>query len=385
MRRRKFDPEIPDLGGVIKWLRDHGLTPKETADILAMTPNYVNVSLHRSHLDENPKRILPLLGILDARGTVAEDQSFFTTEDDVDWSTPTKGIQDIERRIEKYEKRVWRGVRNLKGAAELGRLLRTFSRPASDNIPLLRLLARVHHLESQTYSHAGYSKSALECGLKAYGYCEYIYRQTHSPLDLERLAKTVLVISNSFISRGDIKRARVWLNIARQAFAEISTYGRDGVDPEYLRQLASTQRNSGQFDEARKNLSRAGTILPTTQPNVTPAAVKDMGDRVLYVIGRKPEWDKSRELLESALDEWPEYDHHRASNLNWTVACGHLTDSPSIHREVERLLLEHGNEAQGFGLQSTATYLLSLTPRIPERLRHDWVFFALSYNAYRNK
>jgi hypothetical protein len=380
MRRRIFNPEKRDLSGVIRWLRDHGLSPAETAGVLGTTIDYVNVNFHRSQERGQPARIVPLLRSLDNRAAGVNEELFKPQAADDSQRSP-KNIRNIESKVHEYERHVWRGVRYLTGTSELGGLLQSFSRPAADNIPRLRLLARAYQMESHTYSHGGYVRSGLTFGLEAYATSEYVYRLTRNRSDLEHLAKTVLVISNSFISRRDFARADHWLKIARQAFVGVGRH----PDPEYLRQLASIQRNQGDFCEARKNLSKAAEILPHYQPGISEVAVRDMGDRVLFAIAQTPKWDDSQELLQLALQQWPDYDHHRGSNVIWTVACGLLTDSPSVQQEALQLLEKHQNVTEGFALQSTGAYLLSLTPRIPEELRRDWVLFALSYNAYRNE
>lgn len=386
MRRRIFDPAFHDLSGPIKWLRGHGLTPSQVSDVLSVTPNLVNVTLHRSREDRSQK-LIPLLMSLDNRAVSFElnSKTFTRLDREIPSLQSPRRIRKLEQEINDYNRHFWKGVPYLRGTSELGRFLQRLSRPASDNISSLRLVAQIYYLECETHLHAGYAASALHFGLGAYGYSEYIYRQTRNSTDLKRLAKTALLISNSCISRRDIARAGRWLTIARQAFAASSSKYLKHPDPEYLRQLASTQRHTGTISEARKNLTLAAQVLPDYEPDTTTAAVKDMGDRVLHVIADTPEWDESRALMHVALQSWPVYDSHRASNVNWTAACGLLTDSPDAQREALQFLETYRHVSDGFGLQSSTRYLLSLTPRVPDQLRHDWVLFALSYNAYRNK
>ena len=383
MRRRDFNPQVRDFKGAIVWLRDHGLEPTRVAGIFDITVNKVNVAFFRDKV-RLVKRSTALLKAFDNRVEISADKNFFEIEHNHPKIRLTKRVRDLEDAIEQYGRRFWQGVRFLNGTPELGRLLRAVSQPAADNIPLLRVLARLHHLECETYLHAGYALSAMDFGLKAYGYSEYIYKHTRSSVDLERLAKTVLLISNSCISRRDMKRAQTWLKIADQAFIALSRQSTN-LDPEYHRQLASAQRFAGEWSAARTNLLRAENLLTDFKDTPTKAAVKDMGDRVLNVIAATPKWDDSQELLQLALREWPEYDSHRASNVNWTAACGFITDSLSAHRQASDLLEKYKSISQGFGLQSSGAYLLSLTPHIPRELRVKWVFFALSYNAYRDK
>lgn len=372
MRRRRFKTELPDLSGAIRWLRERGLSPKQVADILKLSSNHVNVALHRNRQREASKRIAPLLSSVDGRAAnVKRAEDFFRPKGLAPQLHQPKRIRELEEQFDAFGRRAWEGIRYLSGTYELGYTLRALSRPSTVNVPLLRLQARAYYFEAETYLHAGYARSALDFGLKSFGNWEYVYQQTRDPWDMERLAKTILLISSSFTSRRDVLRARQWLDIARKAFEGADPAKQRTPDPEYLRQVASTQRNTGAIVDARQNLALAEQILCDSQ-DTTEAAVKDMGERVLNVIADTPEWDKSRELLQLALEQWPEGDPHRASNVNWTVACGLLVDSAIANDDALVLLENYKDLSEGFGLQSTGAFLLGLTPRLPHSLRREW-------------
>jgi hypothetical protein len=264
-------------------------------------------------------------------------------------------------------------------------MLQKVSGPAGNNLPLLRVQARLHTLAAETYLHSGYAASALRVGLEAHGLWEWIFQRSSNALDLEQLAKTLLVISNGCISRRDMRRAHAWLELAEQAFRSSHSIRHLHPDPEYLRQRASIARGVGDIVDARRRLKQARAELPYTVPNPTKAQLNDMADRVLNVISDMPRWDDSRQLFEDALMSWSRFDSHRASNLLWTVSGGLQTDSSAIQNEALDLLEKYKSITEGFGLQSTGAFLLGLTPRVPKYLQKSWAMFAISYNAYSEK
>lgn len=383
MRRKSYVEKLPDLSGVVVWLRQRGMRSRRVADLLNLTRSNVDAKINRS---KSRTEVDEVATTLDHRAAQTEQAGFSGKLESSELELNTsRGFEKTEALVTDYSISFWQGVRFLNGTRELGKLMRRPSQPSQENLPLLRLDARLKHLQCETHLHAGYATRGLEFGLDAYGTWEYIFKQTRSKTDLHRLAKTILLISNCFISRKDYKRARRWLLVGKQAFDRIASQ----FDPEWLRQMASLERASGNIPAARTLLNEAGTALSDYKSELnappTEAGVRDMRDRVLYLIEDVPNWEKSCELLDFAFCAWPEYDSHLPSNVNYTAACGLMTDSHAVNLAALDLLEKHGKTSSGFGRQSTATFLLRLTLDIPKKYRRDWILFALSYNAYANK
>src|SRR6185437_3659191 len=229
-------------------------------------------------------------------------------------------MSDIEREIDQFGRHFWEKVRYQQGAKELGLLLRKVSRPSWENIPLRRAGARLNHLLSEIYLHAGCCLSSLVFGLKAYQLEEGLYKETLSREELFRVGKTCLLISQALINRSQCSEALPWINRSKEAFSA----GGQQVDPEHYKQLATVQFHSKALSEAKRNYSRAGTLLREYRykPNVPEAEVKDISERHVNLIGKQADWERAFTLMEYALRSWSGDDIHKALNVNWAAAAG---------------------------------------------------------------
>jgi len=378
-----------DYSSAIRWLVERGVSRDLIARYFKKTPASIPIIAWREKSGLGPKSFSLVRSELDQTGAEADSlldatgkELKATKRSLLDLEEPPARIRDLEEEIDDFGSRFWRKVRNHSGIRELGLILRRISLPGEDNLPLLRARARILHLTTEIYLHAGYSRTALIYGKQAYRLLDAIYRASLARSDLERIAKLCLLISQAFIIRQEFGAAERWLERSRKAFEAASV---NVIDPEYLRQLAMVQIKRKNIDQAVINLRKAGELLPEYQKNATDAQVRDISERFLNFFGEKPDWEAAFELKDYALKNWPEYDIHRAINVNWAASVALSTDSPEAHQKAEELLKAYGHLSKGFLHQETRTFLLKLTPELPKELWADWVQFCLNYNAFRNK
>src|SRR4029077_19234923 len=126
-----------------------------------------------------------------------------------------------------------------------------------------------------------------------------------------------LLISQALINRSEYEAALPWVKRSKIAFAA----GSHAIDPEHYKQLGTIQFHSGAMTEARKNYQMAGDLLGDYRTGVTEAAVRDIGERHVYLVDERPNWEEAFDLMKWSLRHWPEDDIHQALNVNWAAAA----------------------------------------------------------------
>lgn len=155
---------------------------------------------------------------------------------------------------------------------------------------------------------------------------------------------------------------------------------------EFHRQTAVVRFQNKDWSAARVNFERAAETLSDTVEYGREKKlyeVLNIGKRQLNLLD-PVDWDGAQELLAYMESCLPPSDIHRSMNLNWTVACGFATDSPSAQLRAQELIEGQPSLSDGFGHQATVSRLLAITPILPKTLRASWVRHALYENALRN-
>jgi tetratricopeptide (TPR) repeat protein len=379
---------LVDFAGAIRWLRDHGIP---YGDIRALFPEFTENNLGvidfrnrrnpttkkgRRVLEEAEKSEEAIGRLLEKTETELRPVSEGAQFSDRDYSSAT--VRRLEDEVEEFAGSFWKHVRFLDGARTLGDFRRRISNPASDNVVLVRTGGRVNHLLAEMHLHAGYTASALAYATKAYEWESQTYNARPTRFNLDKIGRTLLLISHTFILRQEFFEASQWLKKARKAFAQTRR-----IDPELFRQEAVVALHIGDLETAKKEFQLSGDLLSEYNPYSTVAAVKDARDRFLNLINE--DWGKAFELMEYAAEAWPAGDIHIGINVNWAAGIGFSVDDPEGHHWAQKLLAERGSINDGYGHQATVTRLLRLTSRLPMRLWKQWVLFAFYYNACRNK
>ena len=387
--------QIRDLSGAVSWLRQHGLEFKEISYIFSRSVTALNVSDWRKRHGPGTEPTVARrvqMQLAETENSVSDLLSHAATDERPLSDQPLEGevintsARDLSDEVEEFAPSFWQNVRFLKGAARLGEFRRRVNAPGSDNILLIRTGGRVNHLLAELHLHAGYCTSAIAFGIEAFEWEKKAYRSRATRSDLERIGKTALLISNALIIARKFDWAKVWVGRARDAFVAASSvrYG-ERIDPELYRQLGAIQLLAGQPHEAIRSYREAGQRLAVYKPGNSSATqwqVRDIEERPQNFI--RQDWEKSFELFEYAKTSWPADDIHVAINLLWSAACALRSDSAEARKRAQEQL-KNSEPTQGYGQQVTRLYLLSLTERIPNHLRNDWILFSLYYNAFRNK
>jgi tetratricopeptide (TPR) repeat protein len=379
---------LVDFGGAIQWLRDHGIPYN---DIHALFPEFTENNLgvidFRNRRDPTTKKARRVLEdtekfeegigrLLVKTETELKPINEGARFSDRDYSSVR--VRRLEDEVEEFAGSFWKHVRFLDGAKALGDFRRRISSPGCDNVVLVRTGGRVNHLLAEMHLHAGYATSALAYAIEAYRWENQTYHARPTRFNLDKIGRTLLLISHTFILRQEFFEASQWLKKAKEAFAQTRR-----TDPELFRQEAVVALQLGDLGTANKGFQLSGDLLPEYNPYSTIAAVRDARDRFLNLINE--DWEKAFELMEYAAGAWPAGDIHIGMNVNWAAGIGFIVDDPEGHHRAQKLLAERGSVNDGYGHQATVTRLLSLTPRLPMRLWKHWVLFAFYYNACRNK
>ena len=374
--------ERRDYSGAIRWLHERNISPAVIARLFDKAESSIPVIAWRDKNLLFPRKVERVLSDVASTGLAADQLLKQKRVDRDDLEVPYR-MPDIENDIDQFGRHFWEKVRYQQGAKELGLLLRKVSKPSWENIPLRRAAARLNHLLSEIYLHAGCCLSSLVFGLKAYQSEEDLYKETLSREELFRIGKTCLLISQALINRSQFGEALAWINRSKQAFEA----GHHDIDPEHYKQLATVQFHGKASSEAKSNYIRAGELLRDYRyrPNVSEAEVRDISERHLHVIGELTQWESAFTLMEYALRNWPGDDIHKALNVNWAAAAGLMSDSTEGNRRAMELLRDQGHLSNGFFHPQTVTELLEITPNLPRKLQPEWVRFSLHYNAFRNK
>lgn len=375
-----------DYSGAIAWLHGHGIPEDLIANLFDVQPQSVRMIAWRSDqglLTLPVKRVASDLVLAGERTDKLLNSTKVESEPQVP-RTRTE-VAQLEGEIDDFGAHFWEHVRNREGARRLGLLLRRVSRPRT--LLLKRAAARLYHLLAELYVHAGFCRSSLHFGHRAYVAESLIFKETHSRVDVNTIAKTCLLISLAFMLRSEFEEARVWILRSSQAF-EAAGCREDSapyVDPELPRQLAIVQFHFGYIGLAQQNLRKAQQLLPLYNRSATVAQVRDVGERFLNLVSEKADWEAGFTLKDFALDNWPQGDIHHALNVNWAAAEALTSGSPEAERRALALLHEMDHLSIGYVQQETVTELLKMTANVPAHLRSSWVKFSLYYNTFRNK
>lgn len=372
--------EHRDYSGAIRFLADRKIPHGQIARLFDKAEKSIPVIAWREANGLIPREVEKVLGETNSAGLDADRLLKNARVKEVYIEEPSS-ITDLEARIDAFGQRFWQKVKDGKGVKELGLLLRRVSRPSPENIPLRRASAHLYHLLAETYLHAGFCRSALVFAAKAYRAEAVLYKETLSRNELFRIAKTSLLISQSFINRSQYDSALPWIARSTDAFKA----GSLPIDPESYKQLGNIQLHKNFLDSAAKNFAKAGSLLGSFEPRSTLAHIKDIGERHLNLAAKTVKWENSFELMEFALRSWPKDDIHKALNVNWAAAAGFMTDSDEANKRAFDLLHIKGHLSKGYQHPETVTKLLLMTPELPRALRPAWAQFSLHYNAFRNK
>jgi hypothetical protein len=374
--------ERKDYSGAIRWQLEHGVSIATIAQLFSKSANSIPVIAWRDANRLIPRKVESVLHSTSSAGMAADELLRNAKKGGDGIRVPLK-LPELEQQIDVFGRHFWEKVRDHEGAGELGLLLRKVSRPSCENLPLRRAAAKLYHLLAEIYLHAGCCRSSLEFGVKAFRAEEELYKETLSKVELFSIGKTSLLISQALINRSEFKGALPWIGRSTKAFEA----GCHQVDPEHYKQLATVQFHSNAAKEAQRNYNLAGRLLANYKykPNVTAAEVKDISERHLNVADGSADWEKAFDLMEFALNSWPEGDIHKGLNVNWAAATGLSSDSLEGNRRAIKLLRDKAELSRGYLHPQTVTELLLMTLDLPRKLRPEWVRFSLHYNAFRNK
>jgi hypothetical protein len=388
----RLEPRIADLGTAVVWL-DGQLTTTEIAAIFGVTEAHVRQLRYRAgwqpaNLQLPAELIKPLIPPADPFASVPDElRELLRVRPKEDSITVVLNgreklrLELLENQIERLGSSFWSGVRFGAGIKPLHALLAYIGRPAHPR--RIRTLARLRQLIAESYVHTGYSRSAIEEGLKSLHLSRVAFEDSGEASDLESLAKTALLISQAHLLRQEPARAKVFLDMHQQARARI----RLPLGGEYRRQRGAVAFQRGDDEIARKWFGEATNVFSETIEYGRPKQryeILTIGQRQTNLLGTV-DWDGSQELLEYMLKATPPGDIHVSMSINWTAACGFSINSPSANQRASELLEASKGASLGFGHQATVAWLLGLSPKIPASLRREWVRFALYFNAFRNK
>jgi hypothetical protein len=198
--------ERRDYSGAIRWLYEHKVSPAVIARLFDKAERSIPVIAWRDRNLLFPRKVERVLSDVVLSG-LAADQLLKQVRVEGDDLGVSYRVPDIETEIDQFGRHFWEKVRYQQGAKELGLLLRKVSKPSWENIPLRRAGARLNHLLSEIYLHAGCCLSSLVFGLKAYELEEGLYKETLSREELFRIGKTCLLISQALINRSQFSEA----------------------------------------------------------------------------------------------------------------------------------------------------------------------------------
>jgi hypothetical protein len=387
-----LSPKVADLSSAVAWLRDHDLPVKRIADILKIEKGHVRQLGFRGQwrirrADVSGFLESPLLPPADPFGPVPDElRRKLGVRPAMDSWTATlyrrerQKLGDLEERVEQLGTEFWSGVRYGLGIHQLRQLLIEIGRPA--RYERIRLLARIRQLMAETYAHAGWSLSAINEALTSLLLSRTAYHESSDPHDLEQFAKTALLVSQSYLLRQEPHSAAYYLNCHRDARSRIGA----ALGGEYFRQRGVVAFQFRDDEEARRNFSLAMVVLADTVEYGRLKArheVLNIGTRQMNLLA-PVDVDGSFELLDYMQKTLPPADIHISMNVNWAVACAFSTDSPTAHQNGIRVLDQYRQASVGFGHQATVALLLGLTPALPEKIRPEWVRYALYQNTFRD-
>jgi hypothetical protein len=377
-------PKVAGLASTVAWLRDHDVPAKEIAALLGITETHARQLAYRGQWrlrDNSPP--------VDAISPVSDEvrESLKIRPKIESWMVKLNPaartrLTDLEVRVEQFGAGFWSGVRFGAGITQLRELLVEIGRPA--HYRRIRLLARVRQILAETYAHAGYSSSAIEQARTSLLLSKAAYDEKQEPYDLEQLAKTALIASQSHLLRYEPKQSTHYLDIHRDAAARIG----QPFGGEYFRQRGVVAFQSGKDADnaALQNFGQAMTELAVTVeygPPKEPYEVLNIGTRQINLLG-KINWEGAQELLDYMVATLPAGAIHIPMNVNWAAACGFSTDSPGANTAASELLDRYRQASVGFGHQATVMWLLSLSPALPRQIRADWVRQALYENTFKD-
>jgi hypothetical protein len=388
----RLEPRVADLGPAVMWLDPH-LTTTEIADVFGITETHVRQLRYRAawqpaKLQVPTKLTAPLIPPADPFASVPDDlREVLRVRPKEDSIAVVRNGREkvrlglLEKQIEQMGVSFWSGVRFGAGLSPLHELLSYVGRPAHPR--RIRALARLRQLIAESYVHTGYSRSAIEEGLQSLHLSRVAFDESGDAADLEALAKTALLISQSHLLRQEWALAKRFLDMHQQAHARI----RLPLGGEYHRQRGAVAFQCGEDEIARRWFGEATNVFSETIEygrHKQRYEILTMGQRQTNLLGAV-DWDGSQELLEYMLQATPPGGIHTSMSINWTAACGFSIDSSSANQRASELLEMSKDASLGFGHQATVAWLLGLSPRIPASLRREWVRFALYFNAFRNK
>lgn len=377
-------PKVAGLASAVAWLRDHDIPAREIAALLGITETHARQLAYRGqwHVRDNSPPV-------DAANPISDElrESLKIRPKIESWMVRLKPaarfqLTELEARVEQFGVGFWSGVRYGTGITQLRQLLIEIGRPA--HYRRIRLLARVRQILAETYAHVGYSSSAIEQARTSLLLSKAAHDEKQDPYDLEQLAKTALIASQSHLLRYEPKQLTHYLDIYRDAAARIG----QPFGGEYYRQRGIVAFQSGKDADnaALQNFGQAMTGLAETVEygrTKEPYEVLNIGTRQINLLG-KINWEGAQELLDYMVATLPVGAIHIPMNVNWAAACGFSTDSPAANTAASELLDRYRKASVGFGHQATVMWLLSLSPGLPKQVRADWVRRALYENTFKD-
>ena len=213
-------PKVSGFSSAAAWLRDHDVPAKRIAELFHITETHARQLVFRGQWrigQPNIPAVLenPFRPPADPFGPVADDlRDRLSIRPRIDSWTVTldkaerRGLDDLEALVEELGVAFWSGVRHGTGLARLRAMLQYIGRPA--HFRRIRILARLRYLLAETYTHAGYSSTAIEQALTSMLLSKAAFDEGSEALDLERFGNVALLISQSYLLRQDqIGRAHV--------------------------------------------------------------------------------------------------------------------------------------------------------------------------------
>lgn len=289
-------------------------------------------------------------------------------------------LADLELRVESAAANFWPGVRYEQGLGRFKDFMQEIGYPARHE--RIRLWARLHQLLCETHVHSGRSSSAITEGLTSLHLYRVAQQESGWKSDLALIGLCARLISQAYLLRREPKEALHYLKIHELACAAAGVK----VRPEYHHQLGTVAFQLEDYEAARPHYEIAARELAETEDHGRPRRereVLDIGKRHLILL-QPIDWGDATAFFAGMKKDWPAGDIHVSIGLNWTAACGFCTDSRSVQVQADELLHEHQDAAAGYGQQATAYRLLTLTTRLPARLRRKWARHVLYENAVRD-
>jgi hypothetical protein len=377
-------PKAAGLASAVAWLRDRGVPTKRIAGLLGITETHTRQLAYRGQW-----RVRGNSPPIDLFGPISDElrDSLKIRTQSESWMVKLNPagraqVKDLEERVEQFGAGFLSSVRYGAGITQLREFLIETGRPA--HYRRIRLLARVRQLLAETYVHAGYSASAIEQARTSLLLSKVAYDEKQEPHDLQQLAKTALIASQSHLLRYEPKQSAHYLDIHRDAAAQIAQH----PGAEYFRQRGVVAFQSGKAADntALQNFALAMTMLAETVESGRTKErfeVLNIGTRQMNLVG-KINWDGAQELLDYMVTTLPAGEIQIPMNVNWAAACGLSTDSPAANAASSELLDRYRQSSVGFGHQATVMWLLSLSPALPAQLRAAWVRRALYENTFKD-